>query len=280
MSRAMSPVEIEYVLYKDPPNLLKRCDKPIPKKKICLFLQPGHTLRFIQSKQTGFFFVGLESKGLLYCPNCTSNGMNEEEWRKHVGALYGKLLQFSSNGNLEPAPPLKLWTHVDYCCEQTHTLACNCHKRTDWVLLGSFAGDLLKRLGFEQNKYDNWSLSKFQKLLKQDPGKVANALNISTVHWLLRSIDNAMKATVYAIFRNSTLIHTTEDIDTRLKLKPLEFECVCGLLETAGALCPITCTCQNKPPCFSKLKKIFFDAKRTCGIHNHSVICRCRHFKP
>ena len=163
-----------------------------------------------------------------------------------------------------------LGAHSAQVCESR-----NCRTRTDWLLLGPFTSDLLRRLGFTHSAYDEWSLPRFLKFLQTDPNSVAADLNIATVHWLTRTVENALRASVYAVFPNSTLVHTTKPVDSRLKLRPVEFECVCGLLEAAGAKCPITCSCKNSPPCFKGLKQIFIAAKRTCGLKGHPVICKC-----
>lgn len=233
----------------------------------------------VQGLRTNTYHVGIEMKGRLYCSHCGFGTEDEAAWRKHSNARHGQLLCLTHPRTLNPAR-VKRWVGAEYCCGRPHTLNCKCGKRTNWVVVGTHASDVIRRVGLRHCAlFDGLSLKAAANVIRTRPADVAASLALTTTRWLLTSFMSLIAASVHAVFSESMLVYTDAEVDTRLKLTPNEFECVVRLIEPCGALCPITCTCNNNPPCFRGIRRVFKNHAMSCGNPSHSIACRCKPHK-
>lgn len=240
------------------------------------FLQePGSRTLMVQGVKPRTYHVCIETKGFLLCSNnCGFYTQSERKWRMHVRAnLHGKLLRYTNNGIAETR--VKPWLGTCYCCDQTHTLACNCSKKTGWVMLPQHANDVFYRMGLNTPSFlDKMSISQASDAIKKDRQRASSTLDIATTHWLTQTLDKLIQAPVYAVLKTGTLVFS-EHVDARIKLRPAEVELLVGLLEATGAQCPITCLCKTRT-CFKPLRDLFTKLNKTCGLPGHNVICKCK----
>ena len=138
-----------------------------------------------------------------------------------------------------------------------------------------YAKDIFYRMGISHStQYDHLSLNKTLQAIKQNRQEAATELHIQTTHWLVKTLEALKAAPVHAVFPTGVLVFA-ENVDSRLKLRPLEVELWVGMLEAAGAQCPVTCRCQTRT-CFSSLRKLFARLGKSCALPEHNVICKCK----
>ena len=274
MSRATSPPPCVTV-YRVP-SFHKECTSTSTLEEAALLYEPDCRILVVQGIHTGTYHVGIEAKGQLYCVHCGFGTDDEAAWRRHSDTPRGQLLALTHPRTLRPAR-IERWTGAEYCCNKHHTLACKCGKRTNWVMVGTHASDVIQRIGLRRCElFDGLSLSAAANVIRQRPAEVALSLAINTTKWLLTSFVSLMAASVHAVFAENVLVYTEAEVDTRLKLTPNEFECVVRLIEATGALCPITCRCNNNPPCFRGIRRVFKSLRLSCGNPDHAIACRCK----
>ena len=240
MSRATSPGPPVFPLRQIPAP--HKCANTTTLASATELISPGTRVVLVQSSAITYH-AGVEMKGSVYCMHCFGR-FTEGGWRLHTMAPDRRLLTIGGSG-LKPAGAIKPWTHRYRCCEQSRTLGCACDARTGWVVVGT-AADAIYRLGLPVvPSLDGVSVQEAARRIGADPNLFGPQLGIKTTRWLTSSLSLMATSPTYAISDTVSLTYS-DDIDSRLQLRPSELEVVCYLLPLSRAVCPITCTCISR----------------------------------